>query len=359
MKTMVVALFSLFAVTAFATSFDFLKICAASENIAVIQSEAAQQQKTGSITEQRGITSLQFKLIALALLGNTILTIYFHKTDKLIIYADYTDATVTSIIPLISIGSYLFLRFFEMPQDIAKAVSIGFFSILMFFVARSTFISNDGLSIFFLMSLITKVTIVALYYAITAAMLLGAVSVRRKGESYAAYEARKRRDAKVSAAAISTATGGFLTLSAWVCKSSEFTSIKKYFSSNDDVFIETNPVGEITDTVNLATRENSFKLQQISTSERQQKQFNKPQEQAKRNWIAIGRKYIESNEYKKAVTALSNALKTDLNSEKVYYLRAVAYSKLAERQKALEDIKTAAELGHPKAIEWLQKNPVK
>jgi len=44
-----------------------------------------------------------------------------------------------------------------------------------------------------------------------------------------------------------------------------------------------------------------------------------------------------------------------LNNEKVYYLRAVAYSKLADKQNALEDIKTAARLGHPKAIEYLQK----
>ncbi|MGR0480932.1 MAG: helix-hairpin-helix domain-containing protein [Candidatus Electronema sp. V4] len=81
------------------------------------------------------------------------------------------------------------------------------------------------------------------------------------------------------------------------------------------------------------------------------------QEPAKKNWLAIGKKRIESKQYKEAVAALCNALETDLKNEKIYYLRAIAYSKLAERQKALEDIKTAAELGHPKAIEWLQKNP--
>ncbi len=82
----------------------------------------------------------------------------------------------------------------------------------------------------------------------------------------------------------------------------------------------------------------------------------KPQEQAKKNWLAIGKKRIEAKEYKEAVSALNNALKTDLNNKKTYYLRAFAYSKIADRQKALEDIKTAAKLGHPKAIEYLQKN---
>ncbi len=349
MKVVVAALFFLFSVAAFATSFGFLRICDASENFTAIQAEAAQQQKTVSTTEQRGITSLQFKLIALALLANTILTIKFHKEDKLIIYADYTDATITSSAPLISISIYLLLRFFEVPQDIAKAMSLVFFLFLYFFVARSTFINNNGMSIFFIMSMITKVTIVGLYYAVAAAFLLGAVSVRRRGESYAAYEARKRREAKVSAAAISTATGGFLALSAWVCKSSEFTSIKKYFSSNHDISVETKPTDKISDTVKQSTRESFRQLQQSATPERQQKQ-------EKRNYLATGRKYIEENEYKEAVFSLSNALKTDLNNEKIYYLRAVAYSKLAERQKAIEDIKTAARLGHPKAIEWLQKN---
>jgi len=91
----------------------------------------------------------------------------------------------------------------------------------------------------------------------------------------------------------------------------------------------------------------------------QPKQLKKPQEQAKRNWFAIGKKHIEANEYKEAVAAFSNSLKTDLNNEKIYYLRAVAYSKLSDRRNALEDIKTAARLGHPKAIEYLQKNPAK
>ncbi|MGR0481695.1 MAG: tetratricopeptide repeat protein [Candidatus Electronema sp. V4] len=91
----------------------------------------------------------------------------------------------------------------------------------------------------------------------------------------------------------------------------------------------------------------------------QPKQLKKPQKQAKINWFAIGKKHIEANEYKEAVAAFSNSLKTDLNNEKIYYLRAVAYSKLADRRNALEDIKTAARLGHPKAIEYLQKNPAK
>jgi tetratricopeptide (TPR) repeat protein len=77
--------------------------------------------------------------------------------------------------------------------------------------------------------------------------------------------------------------------------------------------------------------------------------------QAKKNWFAIGKKRIEAKQYEEAVAALCNALKIDLNNEKVYYLRAVAYSKSGDRQKALEDIKTAARLGHPKAIEYLQK----
>ena len=209
-----------------------------------VTTQQAMPEKQGAteladgITQESGITSLQLKLLAFALLANAILTIYLHKTDKLIIYRDYTDAAFTGIAPLVSLIIYFILRFFEVSPDKSQLISIGFFAILMFFVVKSTARNNNGLSVFFVMALLTKVTIVGLYYAIMAALIFGSGSARKKGESYAAYEARKRREAKANAAAMAATTGGFVALSAWVCKYSEFTPIEEYFSPKA---IETTP----------------------------------------------------------------------------------------------------------------------
>lgn len=176
------------------------------------------------------LTSLQAKLIGLALLVNILLTIYFHKSERLIIYNDYTDAAFTGLAPLLAIVAYFLFFFFEVPTNIAQKIVFGFFAIMMIFVIKNTAKHNKGVSIFFVMSLITKVTIVGLYYAIMAMLIFGSGSARKKGESYAAFEARKRREAKANAAAMALTTAGFVALSAWVCRHAEFSPPGEYFS---------------------------------------------------------------------------------------------------------------------------------
>lgn len=119
--------------------------------------------------------------------------------------------------------------------------------------------------------------------------------------------------------------------------------------------IETGPTGELALASEQVRKVPSLQVKPEPARSQAQPRLEQPQEQTKKNWFAIGKKRIEAKQYKEAVAALCNALKTDLNNEKVYYLRAVAYSKSGDKQKALEDIKTAARLGHPKAIEYLQK----
>jgi uncharacterized protein len=180
--------------------------------------------------QESGITTLQLKLLGLALLANAMLTIYFHKTNKLIIYRDYTDAAFTGAAPLVSIAIYFLLLFLEVSSDKALIISVCIFAILIFFVAKSTARNNNGLSIFFAMSLITKITIIVLYYAMMAAFLTKPTSSRRKGERYTVYEARKRREATANVVAAAATTATFVALSAWVCKHSEFTPVGDYIS---------------------------------------------------------------------------------------------------------------------------------
>ncbi len=73
------------------------------------------------------------------------------------------------------------------------------------------------------------------------------------------------------------------------------------------------------------------------------------------DWKNIGKQHLKKQEFKEAVAALSYALNGEPNNGTIYYARAVAYSKLADNHKSIEDIKTAARLGHPKAVEYLQK----
>ncbi len=199
-----------------------------------VQNEATPQEgevmSTPEMATNQGLSSLQWKLIGLALLVNALVTVYLHKLDKLVIYQNYTDAAVTGIAPLVGILVYFVLRFFELQADKAQVAAVLVFVGLMYFVAKATHRNNNGLSAFFAMSLITKITIVGAYYAIMAALIFGSGSARKKGERLDAYEARKRREAKANAAAAAATTVGFVALSAWVCKESEFVSLAEYLS---------------------------------------------------------------------------------------------------------------------------------
>ncbi|MER2511376.1 MAG: lysozyme inhibitor LprI family protein, partial [Nitrosomonas ureae] len=182
------------------------------------------------ISKTHELSSLQWKLIGLAFLVNALATIYLHKSDKLVIYQNYTDAAITGLAPLIAIIVYYVLRFFEIQPENAQISAALVFVGLMYFVAKATHRNNNGLSVFFVMSLITKITIVGVYYAIMAALIFGSGSSRRKGERLDSFEARKRREAKANAAAMAATTVGFVALSAWVCKESEFVSLAEYLS---------------------------------------------------------------------------------------------------------------------------------
>jgi uncharacterized protein/uncharacterized MnhB-related membrane protein len=183
------------------------------------------------IKQDNDAISSTLMFLGIILLINALTTIYFHNSGKLVIYRDFTDAVFTSIAPLASILIFILLRNFDVQIKNALFSAMCIFVILMYFVAKSTARDNNGLTINFAMSLITKVTIICFYYcyiAVMAAIMFGG-SARKKGESYSAYEARKRRDAKESAMLAAATTTGFVALSGWVCKNPNFTPLKDYF----------------------------------------------------------------------------------------------------------------------------------
>jgi len=84
-----------------------------------------------------------------------------------------------------------------------------------------------------------------------------------------------------------------------------------------------------------------------------------PEKEAKKpqtiNWVERGKQNIKNGEYKEAVAALGNAAMKIGHDKDVYYLRAVAYSKLKDQKNMLADLNRAADMGHPKAKETLAK----
>lgn len=196
------------------------------------QPEIAPPAETEAVNNNadKGESSLLgLKLAVLAILINVIYSIRLHKRERLIIYKDYTDATITGLAPLCGAVVYGLARFFEVPVESASMLGWAVFSILVLLIIRSTYKNNDGIH-FFAMSLLTKVTIVGLYYAVMFILFVQLGSVRKKGERRSSFEARKRREAEQAIATMAATTTGFIALSAWVCRNPEFTPFREYIS---------------------------------------------------------------------------------------------------------------------------------
>ena len=99
---------------------------------------------------------------------------------------------------------------------------------MIVYVTMST-IRHDGFSVFFVMSLAPKLTLVLLFSAVIFVLLFSGSS-RRKGERLDHYEVRKRREAAAAKATLAATVAGYVALTAWCCLRSEFVSLADYFS---------------------------------------------------------------------------------------------------------------------------------
>lgn len=174
-------------------------------------------------------STLALKLLGIFLLANAFLAMYLHKKSKLTIYADYTDAAITGFWPLAAIVVYFLLRFLEVPDALALRIAIGVFAVLFLLVVLATYRAN-GLSLYFVMALLAKLTIVGAYYAIMALIMMGSGSGKRKGERQSTYEARCRREAREAGAAMAATTTAFVIVSACLCRDDQFTPMGRYLS---------------------------------------------------------------------------------------------------------------------------------
>jgi tetratricopeptide (TPR) repeat protein len=78
----------------------------------------------------------------------------------------------------------------------------------------------------------------------------------------------------------------------------------------------------------------------------------------KMDWFKLGQVYYQTRKYRKAIEAFSKAIEKSPKDGSAYYIRGVAYNKLGSPKHALEDLKTAAGLGHEKAQKYLKSKGV-
>jgi len=72
-------------------------------------------------------------------------------------------------------------------------------------------------------------------------------------------------------------------------------------------------------------------------------------------WIKKGQSLYRLGQFQDALSFFTNALDSNPKSAQAYYSRAVTYEKLGNHSRALNDLTTAAQLGHKKAQELIHQ----
>jgi len=164
--------------------------------------------------EHQAVLYLKIALFCMAVL--LLICIWLHRRGSMTIYQDFTDAMWTSLTPILGIGSYfVFSAWLEIPKNysiIAACVLGGLMSVQ---VIIQTYRSN-GVSLFFLLSLFAKVTLLSFYFLVMALLICGGARTKS--------QARRRRGWAVLATTL------FVFLSGWICRNRQFSSIDDYIA---------------------------------------------------------------------------------------------------------------------------------
>lgn len=148
-----------------------------------------------------------------------------HHQGQTTIYNDYTDAAITNLLPATGVFLGFLVKWLELPREVAMVTGLtGFLLALMFAIYASVRTNEGWLSV--TLSLIAKVTLVSVFYAIIAILVASLfTNTKYKGESQARANARNRREKKETMAMIAALTTAYTFLSAWLCRRQEFTSV--------------------------------------------------------------------------------------------------------------------------------------
>jgi uncharacterized protein YecT (DUF1311 family) len=174
---------------------------------------------------------LALKIFLVFIAVVSIASIILHHQGRLTIYQDYTDATFTSLIPLLSVALMWLLGWLEVPSPYGTYAGYGLGIIMAIVVIRATYLAN-GPSLWFVMALITKTTMISLFYLLIIALMAGN-SARKPGESRRAFESRSRRESRERTAAMIAITAIFTWLSAWLCRDRYFSPLGDYLAGRN------------------------------------------------------------------------------------------------------------------------------
>lgn len=189
-----------------------------------LQAPAVTSQYTGVTTpaltsksekeNHQAVLYLKIGLFCMAVL--LLICIWLHRRGSMTIYQDYTDALFTSFTPIIGVGSYfLFSAWLEIPRNYSIIAACVLGGLMSCQVIVQTY-RNNGLSLFFLLSLFAKVTLLTFYFLLMGLVLFGG------GRTKAA--ARNRHRMAVLATTV------FVFLSGWMCRNRQFSSIDDYIA---------------------------------------------------------------------------------------------------------------------------------
>lgn len=188
------------------------------------QAPAVTSQYTGVTTpalssksekdNHQAVLYLKIGLFCMALL--LLICIWLHRRGSMTIYQDYTDALFTSLTPILGVGSYfLFSAWLEIPKNYSIIAACLLGGLMSFQVIIQTY-RNNGISLFFLLSLFAKVTLLTFYFLLMVFVLFGG------GRTKAAARNRNRM--------VILATTVFIFLSGWMCRNRQFSSIDDYIA---------------------------------------------------------------------------------------------------------------------------------
>jgi uncharacterized protein len=192
---------------------------------------SSSQQQNNSNTSSKvsppsnEIENMAWKGLILMAVLLSCLAVRRHHQRKATIYNDYTDASVTNLLPIIGFVTGLLCGWLGLPHQVYQVcVVTGVVLAACFAIYGSIKVNRGGFNIF--LTVIAKLTFISVFYIIMALLVVSLLGIaRRKGESLTQAEARQRRQARESKIAIAATSAGYTFFTAWLCRRAEFTSL--------------------------------------------------------------------------------------------------------------------------------------
>jgi len=169
----------------------------------------------------------KWTLLAMAIITLTVM--YLHHSGSATVYIDYTDAAITNGLPLIGLIFYLVGAWLELPDAVR---ALGFYVCIiaaLVFGLYTAFLAN-GFGVQFVLVVIAKLTLVSVFYALVAFLLLALMPTKYKDETRAQADARSRRSAREAKIQIAALSVGYTFLTRWLCRYGEFSSVSETLS---------------------------------------------------------------------------------------------------------------------------------